>query len=116
MISWANRWLTQNESSRLVLATYSATYQLLLHWLRCRLALVHRAPEAVIPYVAPFIAGTLASTALLIEGNQPRRITLALYALSRALQYGWAAAAQMKEMPRALAEGRWWFNSSLVFA
>lgn len=68
------------------------------------------------PYFAPFVAGTVASSSMLIESPGERRVTIAIYALSRAVQSLYLAACNTGVMPAPLREGRWWFGGHLLFA
>ncbi|KAM0748928.1 hypothetical protein T439DRAFT_382026 [Meredithblackwellia eburnea MCA 4105] len=68
------------------------------------------------PYLPPFLAGVIASPTMLIEQPGQRRITMALYAFTRAIQGGFDAGARKGVIPKALAEGRWWFGGHLLFA
>ncbi|KAL8280843.1 hypothetical protein RQP46_006847 [Phenoliferia psychrophenolica] len=116
-------------------ASYSATYRILFHQLRTRLpsAQSSNVPPSTrtsyrpslsklarrlrtSPYLPPFLAAVLAAPTMLIESSGQRRVTMALYVLTRAIQGAWDAAARKGVVPRAMREGRWWFGGHLLFA
>lgn len=70
---------------------------------------------AASPYFAPLVAGTVASSSMLIESSGERRVSIAIYALSRAVQSLYLAACNKGVMPAPLREGRWWFGGHLLF-
>lgn len=118
-------------------AAYSSVYRILLHQLRTRIPAVSSASDATpparsssyrpslrrlgarlgaSPYLPPFLAGVLAAPTILIEGSGQRRVTIALYVLTRAVQGAWDGVAKTGVVPSAMREGRWWWGGHLLFA
>lgn len=63
------------------------------------------------PLVPPFLAGLLAGPTLLIDNVQSRRILIAVFMLSKSLQYTYHALRQNGIIPRM----PWWWGSWLLF-
>ncbi|ORY89796.1 hypothetical protein BCR35DRAFT_300285 [Leucosporidium creatinivorum] len=66
--------------------------------------------------VPPFLAGVAASPALLLEGRGQRRVTIALYAFTRAVHGLVGVAGTKGWISKAMREGRWWWGGHLIFA
>ncbi|KAK4697199.1 hypothetical protein P7C70_g8248, partial [Phenoliferia sp. Uapishka_3] len=113
------------------ISAYSVTYRALLRTFnRAQLYLADSTPSSIpsnalsstarrmqaSPRLAPFLAGVIASPTMLLEGRGQRRVTLALYTLTKAIQGGWEGIARKGALPRALREGRWWWGGHLIFA
>lgn len=68
------------------------------------------------PALPPFLAAVAASPAMLLEGRGQRRVTIALYALTRALHGMLGVAGSKGLLTRGMKEGRWWWGGHIVFA
>lgn len=64
----------------------------------------------------PFFVGVAASPAMLLEGRGQRRVTIALYALTRAVHGLVGVAGSKRWISKGMREGRWWWGGHLVFA
>ncbi|KAK4054664.1 hypothetical protein OIO90_003476 [Microbotryomycetes sp. JL221] len=93
-------------------ASYSAVYRLSLP--RLEQALPRLSPKALSsPRLPPFVAAMLASPTMLLESRGQRRVTLALYALTRGLHVVVNVAQNKGLAPK---EQKWWFGGHLIFA
>lgn len=68
------------------------------------------------PSVPPFLAGVCAAPTILFESAGQRRVTIALYAFLRSLQYGYGALRDQEWWPDALKSTRWFWGSHIIFA
>lgn len=103
-------------------STYSAIYRLLLPRLTNLLpTLLPGSTWLKSHKLPPFLSAVAASPAMLLEPRGPRRVTLALYALTRAAHAG-IGAAEHKIWPedttreRKLRQRQWWWGGHLIFA
>ncbi|KAL1921708.1 uncharacterized protein VTP21DRAFT_10350 [Calcarisporiella thermophila] len=87
----------------LFLGTFSTLYRALL-----RALITLRSKNALLP---PFIAGTLASSSILLDSSSKRRVNIALYTLTRGLEAVYKAARQRGALP----EMPWWWGSWILF-
>lgn len=67
------------------------------------------------PYLAPFLAGVAASPAMLLDSGD-RRVGIAVYVATKALQSSYEALAMGGVIPKVLNEGRWFWGGHLIFA
>lgn len=112
---------------------YSTLYRLLLARLSAFLPSLHSAPPSTSSTIAsslqttkrrvvharalpPFLAAVAAAPAMLLEGKGQRRITIALYALTRAMHGLVGAAGTKGWLTNGMKEGTWWWGGHLVFA
>lgn len=63
-----------------------------------------------------FLAGAVASPALLLDRSPTRRTTVALYTLQKAVQASWTSASVTGWVPSALQKTSWWFGPHILFA
>lgn len=56
------------------------------------------------PFVPPLLAGIGASSTLLFEPAGQRRVSIALYALARALQGAWETTVSSRLLPKTVAK------------
>ncbi|SCV70116.1 BQ2448_1510 [Microbotryum intermedium] len=64
----------------------------------------------------PFLAALIASPVMLLEPRGQRRVTISVYALTRALHGLIVGAGKKRWLSQAMIEGRWWWGGHLVFA
>ncbi|KAM0789497.1 hypothetical protein ACM66B_000316 [Microbotryomycetes sp. NB124-2] len=93
-------------------ASFSALYRILLPRLEQTLS---RSANKLLrrPALPPFLAAVLASPTMLLESRGQRRVTLALYALTRALHVVVGAAEHKGLTP---TEPRWFWGGHVIFA
>ncbi|CAG8590009.1 14959_t:CDS:2 [Funneliformis mosseae] len=110
--------LPMDSSARLALSvsTYVIIYKSLVRFFMRLFDPLLRKPSSFddivcSPLVPPFLAGLLAGPALLIDGDQPRRIMISVYILSKSLQFTYNALRQNRIIPKM----PWWWGSWLLF-
>jgi hypothetical protein len=63
-----------------------------------------------------FLAGLIASPTLLLDGSPERRTTVALMAVSRAVQGSWVTASETGWVPKRLRRNSWYWGPHILFA
>lgn len=68
------------------------------------------------PHLIPFLAGSISSITMLLESSGSRRVTFAIYALTRSIESSFELGVLKQIVPKFLRKNQFYFGGHILFA